>query len=38
MIYQMCDVMMSISKMRHDGFLDITIEPQLIKFSNLVNW
>ena len=37
MIYQICDVMMSISTW--DGvFWNISFEPQLIKSSNLANW
>ena len=38
MIYQTCDVMMSISTWDRVNFLNISFEPQLIKSPNLVNW
>ena len=40
LIYQICDVMMSINiSSTSDGtFLNISFEPQLINRSNLVNW
>ena len=37
MIYQICDVMMSISTW-DGGFLNMSFEPQLIKLPNLANW
>ena len=38
MIYQICDVMMSISTWDMGGFLNMSFEPQLIKLPNLANW